>query len=75
MRAKFTSTGAEGSVLSSVERTGLGDLDGMWHQVRFNDTLETIWVHADGLEIPEDEEAESSTEAESEHIDMTSLGE
>lgn len=47
-RVRFTPTNAMGSVLERFERTGLGDLDGEWASVRFDDG-ETIAVRAADL--------------------------
>ncbi len=59
MRVRFLTTGIEGDVLDTtyLPSKDLGDLGGTWHQVRWEDTLETTWVHADSIEsihpIPE----------------------
>lgn len=43
-------TDAEGTVLDRYERHGIGDLDGAWCLVRFDDTGEEINVPAAELE-------------------------
>lgn len=47
-RVTFKATGNAGTVVSSAQRSGLGDLDGLWHHVRFDDG-ETIWVHSSSV--------------------------
>ena len=47
-RVTFKTTGATGVAISAAQRTGLGDLDGLWYQVRWDDG-ETMWVHSNEL--------------------------
>lgn len=49
-RVTFKANGNTGRSFETVVRTGLGDLDGTWHLVRFDDGLET-WVHEASLVI------------------------
>lgn len=36
-RCFHNTTGLTGTIVATFERTGLGDLDGTWHRVRFDD--------------------------------------
>ena len=52
MRVRFKTTGVEGGVLDTdcLPAERVGDLAGTWHLVRWDDTLEQTWVHADSVE-------------------------
>jgi|SRR5882757_8908346 len=59
-RVTFKSTGTTGTVIATAERAGLGDLNGRWYQVRWDDG-ETMWVFSGSVQTDAQAAAERAS--------------
>jgi hypothetical protein len=59
-RVTFKSTGTTGTVIATAERAGLGDLNGRWYQVRWDDG-ETMWVFSGSVQTDSQAAAERAS--------------